>query len=199
MRILAAAISVVAMSVAVLPAAAQYGQVERTQAEIALEEATANLETNRVTRTEASQACDTRDYQACFELADMYRKGLGGDQDYKSAADNYRKACDGKVAEACSGLAYLTVQGRGMDADTARARQLYDKACDYGDVSGCAAYGNMMYTGEGGSKNVAEGTRLLQESCDEAYEWACERLSTLGAYQPDDSTWERLEDVRRRY
>ena len=56
MRILAAAISVVAMSVAVLPAAAQYGQVERTQAEIALEEATANLETNRGTRTEASQA-----------------------------------------------------------------------------------------------------------------------------------------------
>ncbi|HCX11425.1 MAG TPA: hypothetical protein DHU81_14015, partial [Hyphomonas sp.] len=112
---------------------------------------------------------------------------------------NYRKACDGKVAEACSGLAYLTVQGRGMDADTARARQLYDKACDYGDVSGCAAYGNMIYTGQGGSKNVAEGTRLLQESCDKAYEWACERLSTLGAYQPDDSTWERLEDVRRRY
>ena len=54
MRILAAAISVVAMSVAVLPAAAQYGQVERTQAEIALEEATANLDQSRHTHRSQS-------------------------------------------------------------------------------------------------------------------------------------------------
>jgi TPR repeat protein len=199
MRKLAAALSAVVMSVAPLPATAQYGQVERTQAEIALEEATANLEKNRARRTEAMRACGTNDYQACFELADMYRRGLGGDQDYDKAADNYRKACNGKLAKACSGLAYLTIHGRGMEADPVQARQLYDKACDYGDVSGCAAYGNMVYTGQGGRKNVPEGTRLLQESCDEDYEWACERLSTLGAYQADDSTWERLEDVKRRY
>ena len=199
MRILAIALSAAAMSIAALPAVAQYGQVERTQAEIALEEASANLEKNRARKSEAIRACGTKDYEACFELADMYRRGLGGTQDYEKAAENYRKACDGRHAEACSGLAYLTMKGRGMEADPVQARQLYDKACDYGDVSGCAAYGNMVYTGQGGRKNVAEGTRLLQESCDNEYEWACERLSRLGAYQPDDNTWERLDDVKKRY
>ena len=199
MRTLAIALSAVAMSVAALPAIAQYGQVERTQAEIALEEASANLKENRAKRTEAIRACGTNDYQACFELGDMYRRGLGGLQDYEKAAENYRKACNGSHAEACSGLAYLTLQGRGMDVDHVQARGLYDKSCDLGDVSGCAALGNMVYTGQGGRKNVPEGTRLLQESCDREYEWACERLSTLGAYQPDDYTWERIEDVKRRY
>ena len=199
MRILAIALSAAAMSIAALPAVAQYGQVERTQAEIALEEASANLEKNRARKSEAIRACGTKDYEACFELADMYRCGLGGTQDYEKAAENYRKACDGRHAEACSGLAYLTMKGRGMEADPVQARQLYDKACDYGDVSGCAAYGNMVYTGQGGRKNVAEGTRLLQESCDNEYEWACERLSRLGAYQPDDHTWERLDEVKKRY
>jgi len=199
MRILAIALSAAAMSIAALPAVAQYGQVERTQAEIALEEASANLEKNRASKSEAIRACGTKDYEACFELADMYRRGLGGTQDYEKAAENYRKACDGRHAEACSGLAYLTMKGRGMEADPVQARQLYDKACDYGDGSGCAAYGNMVYTGQGGRKNVAEGTRLLQESCDNEYEWACERLSRLGAYQPDDNTWERLDDVKKRY
>ena len=71
MRTLAIALSAVAMSVAALPAIAQYGQVERTQAEIALEEASANLKENRAKRTEAIRACGTNDYQACFELGDM--------------------------------------------------------------------------------------------------------------------------------
>ncbi len=199
MRILAVALSAAAMSIAALPAVAQYGRVERTQAEIALEEASASLEKNRARRAELVEQCAGNDDQACFSLADMYRRGLGGDQDYRKAADHYRKACDGRLAEACSGLAYLMIKGLGMDTDLAGARNLYEQACDYGDVSGCAAYGNMVYTGQGGRKNVAEGTRLLQDACDKDYEWACERLSTLGAYQPDSHTWERLEDVKRRY
>merc|ERR1712063_183525 len=91
MRTLAIALSAVAVSVAALPAIAQYGQVERTQAEIALEEASANLKENRAKRPEAIRACGTNDYQACFELGDVYRRGLGGLQDYEKAAEHYRK------------------------------------------------------------------------------------------------------------
>lgn len=199
MRSLAAILSLATLSLAALPAHAQYGQVERTQAEIALEEAAASLKETRAARAGAIRACGARDYEACFELGDMYRRGIGGLQDYEKAADSYRKACDGRHAEACSGLAYLTVQGRGMEADLVQARQLYDKACDYGDVSGCAAYGNMVYTGQGGPKNVSEGTRLLQQACDRDYEWACERLTRLGAYQSDNDVWDRLNDAKSRY
>ncbi len=134
MRSLAAILSLATLSLAARPAHAQYGQVERTQAEIALEEAAASLKETRAARADAIRACGARDYEACFELGDMYRRGIGGLQDYEKAADSYRKACDGRHAEACSGLAYLTVQGRGMEADLVQARQLYDKACEYGDV-----------------------------------------------------------------
>ena len=56
-----------------------------------------------------------------------------------------------------------------------------------------------MYTGQGGTKNVTEGTRILQDACDSNYDWACERLIGLGAYRPQDNTWERLKDTKSRY
>ncbi|KCZ52994.1 tetratricopeptide repeat protein [Hyphomonas pacifica] len=199
MRIAATALSILVLAVAALPATAQYGDVKRTQAEIALEEARSSLEGNRAARSDALTACASRDYDACFRLGDMYRRGMGGLQDYEKAAEAYRKSCNGKNGEGCAGLAYLTTHGRGVDADPVKARVLYEKSCDYGELSGCAAYGNMLYTGQGGSKNVAKGQRLLQDACDRDYEWACDRLTGLGAYQPDDDTWQRLKDAKSRY
>ncbi|RAN37839.1 tetratricopeptide repeat protein [Hyphomonas pacifica] len=199
MRIAATALSILVLAGAALPATAQYGDVKRTQAEIALEEARSSLEGNRAARSDALTACASRDYDACFRLGDMYRRGMGGLQDYEKAAEAYRKSCNGKNGEGCAGLAYLTTHGRGVDADPVKARVLYEKSCDYGELSGCAAYGNMLYTGQGGSKNVAKGQRLLQDACDRDYEWACDRLTGLGAYQPDDDTWQRLKDAKSRY
>lgn len=199
MRMTIKALSILALCGLALPAVAQYGPVEPTEAEIALEEAQTSLEATKTQRSEAIRACGAKDYGACFNLGDMYRKGEGGLQDYEKAAEAYRKACDGRSGEGCAGLAYLTVYGRGMDADPVQARNLYDKSCDYGEISGCAAYGNMLYAGQGGRKDVAEGRRLLQQACDQDYQWACDRMTELGAFQPDSNTWERLKDVQTRY
>lgn len=199
MRIAKAILPVLLVAGACLPASAQYGRVERTQAEIALEQAQQNMEKAKAARSEAIRACGEKDYSACYSLGEMYRRGDGGNQNYELAADAYRKACDGKDARGCAGLAYLTTHGRGVDQDLARARTLYEKSCDLGEISGCAGYGNLLYTGQGGRKNVTEGREYLQKACDADYEWACDRLTTLGAYQPDDNTWERLKDTRSRY
>lgn len=194
MRILASLILMTAASLTVVPAVAQGNQVERTQAEIVVEKATEDLARDRAARADAMRACATKDYAACTRLGDSYRKGRGGLQDYKAAAEAYRKACTGKNAVGCASLAYLTTKGYGMEQDLPEARRLYKLSCDLGEVSGCAGYGNMVFSGTGGPKNVAEGTRLLQSACDTGYQWACDRITGLAAYDPNDDTWERLKD-----
>ena len=179
-----------------LPASAQYGQVEKTQAEIALEKAKTTFAAQQEARRKANTDCAARDYEACVAAGDSYRKGTGGTQDYALAIKAYDRACDGKNGKGCASLAYLTMLGRGMEADPARARSLYRQSCNFGEVSGCAGYGNMLFTGTGGAKNVAEGTRILQESCNRNYKWACDRLDELGAYDPNSVAFERLKDMR---
>lgn len=181
-----------------LPSAAQgvTGRVERTQAELAMERAESDFEKLKAAREEAATKCAAREYQACYELAEFQRKGLGGVQDLSGAAASYKKVCDAKDGRGCAGLAYLTVQGRGVTANVTEGRRLYKASCDMGEVSGCAAWGNMAYTGTGGPKDVQGGTRALNEACQKEYEWACERVQELGAFDPGDSSMQRLRDLR---
>ncbi len=178
------------------PAAAQFGQVERTQAEIALEQAEAQLAKMKVAREAAEASCEAGNLEGCFKLAEMQRTGKGGAQDLKAAAKSYRTMCDGRDGRGCSGLAYLTVQGRGVTENQAEGRALYKTACDYGDVSGCAAYGSMAYTGTGGRKDIQAGTNALTLACERGYEWACTRMRDLGVYDPSDNSFDRLKNLR---
>jgi TPR repeat protein len=194
MRVVASLIFASAACALALPALAQAGQVERTQSEIALEHATENLAKDRAGRADAIRGCGTKDYAACTKLGDYYRKGWGGAQDYEAAVKAYHKACIGKDSAGCATLAYLATKGDGMEQDLPEARRLYKLSCDLGEVSACAGYGNMVFAGKGGVKNVAEGTRILQSACDTGYKWACDRITGLAAYDPNDDTWERLKD-----
>jgi hypothetical protein len=191
--LIAAALTCCALA---LPAAAQSTQVERTQAEIALQKAKTTLATQREERKTANTACAARDYAACVTAGDSYRKGTGGEQDYGLALKAYDRACVGGNGEGCAAQAYLTVMGRGVEADPAKARKLYKQSCDLGEVSGCGGYGNMVFTGTGGPKNVREGTQVLQDACNRDYKWACDRLDALGAYDPDSLAYDRLKDLR---
>ncbi|PKP82936.1 MAG: hypothetical protein CVT79_02490 [Alphaproteobacteria bacterium HGW-Alphaproteobacteria-18] len=190
--------AVIVTAALALPATAQGigARVERSQAELAYEKAETDFAKVKATRDAARTKCAAREYQACYELAELQRKGLGGVQDLSAAATNYKKVCDAKDGRGCAGLAYLTVQGRGVTANAAEGRRLYKKSCDLGEVSGCAAWGNMAYTGTGGPKDVQGGTRALNEACAKEYEWACERVQTLGAFDPNDRSMQRLRDLR---
>ncbi len=180
----------------VLPASAQFGRVERSDAEIKLAAAQAAHEKAKAERDAAAAACEAADIAQCYVLGEFARKGLGGDQDFRQAAKAYRIACAGKSAQGCAGLAYLSAHGRGVVADTAEARRLYDRSCTLGEVSGCAALGNMLYAGEGGRKDIERATRLLRDACTSGYTWACDRSAALGTFKRDDSTFERLKDLR---
>lgn len=180
----------------VLPASAQFGRVERSQAEIALEEAQERQAKQKTAREAATVACAAKQVDGCFKLADMQRTGAGGAQDLAAAAKTYKFVCEAKDGRGCAGLAYLTVQGRGVTKNQTEGRALYKRACDYGDVSGCAAYGNMAFTGAGGRKDTVAGTQALTNACEQDYEWACTRMRDLGVFQPGDNSFERLKDIR---
>lgn len=187
---------VLAGCAAALPASAQYGRVEKTQAEIAFEQAETNFAAQRELRQKSNTECAANNYDACLTAGDSYRKGTGGAQDHGLALKAYERACKGRNGKGCASQAYMVLKGRGLDADPASARSLYRQSCDYGEVSGCAAYGNMVYTGTGGAKNVTQGTDILRDACNRDYRWACDRLNDLGAFDPTNSTYERLRDLR---
>jgi TPR repeat protein len=184
-------------AIGLLPASAQFGRVERTQAEIAVEEAQRNFDRLQARRASAEERCADGTAEACHELGELLRRGDGGPQDLAGAARAYRAGCDGDVAGACAGLAYLTVQGRGIAANPASARRLYERACGLGEVSSCGAYGNMLYTGTGGRKDTAGGTRHLTGACNKGHQWSCERMRELGVFDPKDNAFERLRYMRR--
>ena len=117
----------------------------------------------------------------CFNLADMYRRGLGVEQDYSKASDLYLTACkQGAHLDSCLAQAYIDHSGNAGDRNWSRARDLYDAACDQGSTTGCAGLGNMIYRGQGGLPDRRRGAQLLRQSCNNDDAWACERLEGFG-------------------
>lgn len=117
----------------------------------------------------------------CFQLGEMYRRGLGTEQDYRISKTHYDAAClDGRHTGACMQQAYISQKGTDGKVDLEHARALYDKACDLKDPGGCAGLGNMMYMGLGGRRDRSRAVTLLQDSCADEYSWACTRLIEYG-------------------
>src|SRR6185369_10645292 len=50
----------------------------------------------------------------CTNLGYVHEKGIGVEQDYRAAADYYKRACDLKKPVGCSNLGILYDQGRGV-------------------------------------------------------------------------------------
>ena len=117
----------------------------------------------------------------CYALADMYRRGLGTEQDYAQAKTHYDAAClNGRHAGACMQQAYISQRGSGGETDLEHARELYTQGCRLKDSGNCAGLGNMLYMGLGGPRDRSRAVSLLQESCADEYEWACTRLIEYG-------------------
>jgi TPR repeat protein len=134
-----------------------------------------------------SAACNDKSRQKavwarnCRKLADTYRRGLGGSQDYERAQSLYDEACHaGLDAKSCLEQAYISFKGTNDDQDHRYARKLYKQACDLDNQTGCAGYGSMLYRGQGGAMERDEGKRLIQNACASGDEWACERARGFG-------------------
>ncbi len=117
----------------------------------------------------------------CRKLADIYRRGLTGDQDYERAGALYDEACfTGRDADSCMQQGHVSFKGNDGNQDYTYARKLYREACNLGDQTGCAGYGSMLYRGQGGPMERDKGKEYIQNACASGDSWACERASGFG-------------------
>ena len=131
--------------------------------------------------------CDNRELPSdqwsrnCYKVANMYRRAIGVQQDYRMAKRLYDAAClEGDHIDSCTQQAYTSHIGSDGREDYPHARLLYTRACELDDPRGCAGLGNMLYRGQGGLPDRTRGSRLLQRACADDYDWACERLTGFG-------------------
>jgi len=92
------------------------------------------------------RACVGADNQGCHELAGLYRRGEGVQQDVARATALYDQACNADFVDSCLALAGLYTDGTETACDTERAAQysaaalrIYDEGCQAGTERDCRA------------------------------------------------------------
>lgn len=92
-------------------------------------------------------ACDLGDLEACAQMGDRHKTGIGVVIDADRAFQYSTKACEGQIAKACTDLGWLyepfnTHREKGPRADPAKAVEYYRMACDMKDGRACALLGD---------------------------------------------------------
>jgi len=78
-----------------------------------------------------TRAATQGDPEAMFELAKLYEKGIGTEQNFPKALELYQKSADLGFADAINDLGFLYYQGAsGLPRDQAKGVQLFLKAAD---------------------------------------------------------------------
>lgn len=124
--------------------------------------------------------CEGGSGEDCYQLGDMYRRGIATPQDFDAAGEAYQTACDLGYASGCMQLANMLFEGRTLDQDYPRARALYTEACDMNDPAACGVLGNMMYVGLGGAKDRNRGAEMMRRSCLAEVEYSCNQVRRYG-------------------
>jgi TPR repeat protein len=89
-------------------------------------------------------------------LAVIYAEGRGVPQDYRKAAEWFRKAAEQGDAFAQSSLAYLYTEGQGVPQDYFQAAEWYKKAALQGDTRAQFHLGLLYYRGKGVAKDHSQ-------------------------------------------
>ena len=134
-----------------------------------------------------SDACEDKSQRRevwsrnCRKAGNIYRRGLGIEQDYERARELYDVSCfDGRDADSCLEQAHVSFTGNDGNEDLEYARRLYKRACDLGNQTGCGGYGSMLYRGQGGIMQREEGKDYIQRACEIGDTWSCERARGYG-------------------
>ena len=88
---------------------------------------------------EIQNLAEQGDARAQFNLAKMYDKGEGVQQDKQKAAEWYQKAAEQGLAIAQFNLGVLYENGDGVEQNKAIAEEWYSKACAKGSEKACKA------------------------------------------------------------
>ncbi len=116
---------------------------------------------------------------AQFMIAQLYQKGVGGEQDIEEAASWFESAVDNGVVEAKFQLGGLLYKGHeGVPKDEARAFELFQEAAEQNYVLAQHNAGVMLVEGIGTQKDVTAGLALLDKAAKRGHVKALLYLSS---------------------
>jgi hypothetical protein len=131
-----------------------------------------------------ADACD-RNLDACFELAEMLRKGDKVKADPARArsvvADvvaQLQTSCDRGVAQNCAALAHRILRGDVPPKNVQRASTLYERACQLSSEA-CNSFAEALRWGKMGKRDYARAAVIYKRACDGGSVYGCGNLAAL--------------------
>ncbi len=123
-----------------------------------------------------SRAADQGDFDASYQLANLYRNGMGVSKDQAKAFDLYGRAAKAGNTEAAYSLGKMYEYGWGTSADPAQARRWYEVSAKAGNTAATASLASLeKHTADlvehsladaAGTDDIGDIRRLLDQGTD---------------------------------
>ena len=127
------------------------------------------------------RAAESGNAEAMRKIGNLYREGLGVEQDPGKAVEWYLKAIDGGDAPAMYNLGNCYIMGVGVEQDYREAMNWYIRAADAGFVAGMTAVGAMYEQGYGVQQDGNEALRWYQRAAEAGDATAMNNIGILFA------------------
>ena len=112
-----------------------------------------------------TRAADAGSPEAQFELAKLYERGTGVEQDEARALELYRAAADLNFADAINDLGFMHYQGGlGLPADPGKALQYFERAADLRHPQAQFNFAALIDDGHIASKGPEDAAKYLYEA-----------------------------------
>jgi TPR repeat protein len=119
------------------------------------------------------RACDRGKAFECGQLAVLYARGTGVEQDYGRAVELYQRACQAKEPRACTNLGIAFQLAHGVARDLDRARDLYTQACGAGFGQACTDVAMLYEDGSGVAQDLGLAGAFYKRGCDAGDDTGC--------------------------
>ncbi len=128
------------------------------------------------------QAAEEGDAIGQNNLGDLYRSGLGVEQDYEEAVRWYRKAADQGLGKAQSNVGIMYYDGKGVAKDYKEAAKWFRKAAEQGYDFDQYFLGSMYYSGRGVEQDYFEAAYWYRKAAQQGNIWAQNELGQMYNY-----------------
>ena len=116
---------------------------------------------------------------AQLSLGVSYVQGRGVPQDYRQAAQWYRKAAQQGNAAAQNNLASLYIEGRGVPQDYGQAAQWYRRSAQQGYALAQSVLGALYLSGQGVAQDYGQAAQWFRQAAQQGNANALSNLGTL--------------------
>lgn len=110
-----------------------------------------------------SSRCSSGKGQRCFQIGDVFDRGLGVSRDSRRAALWFYRACQQGDDRGCRRLGQLASESDDVPMES--ARNAFRRSCESGDLRSCVDLGHILDNDENNA-NPAAAASLFRRACD---------------------------------